>query len=393
MDIHADEPGSVVTRFFLSWLLFIWRWSFRLISYGALIWLVLNWNWLSLRLFIAPRTSLVRHLVPFLLLLLLVQFFVSLIHELGHLLAGYLVGLRLHLFIIGPFRIVREAERLRFRVRGGLGIFNGLTASIPHSAERIPMKMGVFAFGGPFLSLIACIASGAIFFWAMQNKALYEARAWVWELFLITAVFSLITFFSTMRPGAYANGYPTDGGRIAILLENSNRAKSWVAQVLLNAAEIQNIRPQAWEAQLIQQATISQPHSIDALMGNLLAYYWALDRGNIEKADLFLEQATKERYFVAGGFKLKILLENAYFSATHKKDVEAAEEWLMFIRRPTKQLQPQFYRAKTAVSLLQNNQEEANSYYQLAQESYQNVDQKNGLWQAEVDWLNQLMEK
>ncbi|MEM7336164.1 MAG: M50 family metallopeptidase [Chloroflexota bacterium] len=385
------KPGRAA-RFFFSWFEFLWRWGFRILTYGLLLSIVFNWSWLSIQLFLAPPSSLVRKIGWLIVALILMQIMASLIHELGHLLVGYWVGLRLHLFIIGPLQIINERGQLHFRVRRGLGIFNGLTASLPVSEENIRRKMLWFAFGGPLASLIMACASGGLFFWVVQNQNWYDRLAWPWELILILGAFSFATFLSTLRPGIYPNGFPTDGGRILILLKNRERAVGWCAQVLLNKADMAGQRPSTWESHLIEQTTIEQEHSLDALMGQLLAYYWALDRGDLSRAEQHLLAANRERFYVSGGFKLKVMFECAYFYARFKQDLDEAEKWLAFVRRPHPQLRAQFYRAKTAVSLLNNNLNEAREYWELAHQSYTAVEQKNGVWYAEMDWMEELRE-
>ena len=392
MNMSVEKPGSMA-RFFLSWLEFIWRWGFRILTYGLLLLVVFNWSWLSIRLYLMPSSSFVRHLGWMLVVLIFMQILASFIHEIGHLLAGYWVGFELHLFIIGPFQIVREGNVFRFQLRRGLGLFNGLTASLPAEQENIRRKMLLFAGGGPIASFLTFLIAGTTFIWLINQGDLYRQLAWPWELLFILGAFSFTTFLSTMRPGMYPNGFPTDGGRILILLRNGERAIGWCAQVFLNKADISGQRPAEWSHQLIDLATLAQEHSLDALMGQLMAYYWALDKGDITQAEQHLLAANRERLYVSGGFKLKVMFECAYFYAWHRQDLDEAEKWLAFVRRPHRQLRPQFYRAKTAVSLLHQNRDEAREFWQLAQKAYTAVEQKNGVWIAEMDWLQALDEE
>lgn len=393
MEMNLKKP-SRLSRLFFTWFQFVWQWSFRLVTYGLMLWVLLNWNRLSLRLFLTPETSLVRNLGALLLALALIQIGVSFLHELGHLGAGYLANLKSHLFMIGPFQFLREGEETHLRLRRGLGIFNGLTASIPLDNKHLKRRMLIFALGGPLVSFLSFLLFGALFYWVMQqNRGLYEQRAWPWELLFIGSFFSLTTFLSTMRPGLYSNGYSTDGGRIAILLENGKRAWSWYAQVLLNSADIRGVRPRDWEKSIVAQATIDQPPSVDLLMSNWLAYFAAVDRGDVQSAAVYLESASNNRGYVAGGFKLKVMIESAFFHAWHQQDLAAAEPWLAFLKRPYRQLHPQYYRAKTAVALLKNNRDEAQKFWELAYEAYQTVDQKGGVWQAEMAWLAEMNPK
>lgn len=389
MRLNSIEPDPQI-RFFLSWFEFFWRWSFRLLSIGLVLILYFNWYQLSIRLMLAPPNSLARHFSWLLAALLLLQFFVSFIHELGHLLAGHLVKLQLHLFGIGPFSFWRDGGRRVFRLRRGLGIFNGVAASIPLSDKNLVRRMLVFAMGGPMLSLILAFAAGFLFWGIVQQPEVYRRAAWVWDCFAITAVLSFVTFLSTMRPGAYSNGYPTDGGRIAILLRGGNRVKSWCAQLMLNAADVNKLRPRLWDPTFVQQAALPQKKSLDSLMGHLTAYYWALDNQKIELAERYLKEALEARFFVSGGSRIKVQLESAYFFARFKKDLDEAEKWLAFLGRPPGNLRPAYFRALTAVAQLKADHAAVETNYTLGIEAYQKVDHKTGLWQAEMAWLKQM---
>lgn len=392
MEFKLLKPGRL-TRLFYPWFTFLWRWSFRLLTYGLMLWVLLNWSWISLRLYLTPESSLVRHLGWLLVAMAGAQLLASLVHELGHLVAGRVARLHLHMFMIGPVQLIKERSgRIKLRLRRGLGIFNGLTASIPSDGNNIRRRMLAFALGGPIASLLLALFGGLLFWWILQKTELYEQRAWVWELVLLGAFFSFTTLLSTMRPGSYGNGYQTDGGRIATLLENGEKAHSWYAQVMLNAADIQGVRPREWDETLVTQMLADRERSVDALMGLWLAYFWALDKRDWQRAALYLDGLLHQRFRAYGGFKVKIILEQGFFFAWHERDLQKAEEWMLFLKRPSRPLWPQYYRTKTAVALLQGSVEEAEGYWQQAYDAYQNVEHQGGIWLAEVALLQEMRE-
>ena len=86
------------------------------------------------------------------------------VHELGHLLAGRLVGLRFHLLIIGPLRISRENGRLRMDLHKSAAIFSGMTGSTPGDARNLSQRLLIFTLGGPLASLLQAIVTAGLFF-------------------------------------------------------------------------------------------------------------------------------------------------------------------------------------------------------------------------------------
>lgn len=374
----------------LSWLIPMWTWALRLVAYTAVFWLFTRWPRFYIQMRLAPASSLLHHYGWLLLAFVAVMLGVTAVHELGHLLAGRLAGLRFHLLIIGPLQVRQATAGWQLRWQRGLGFFNGMAASLPTSRQRLRQRMMLFAAGGPLASLtLTLLALLAAYLWR-QRPSLYQHAAWVWDVAGLTAVVSAIFFFTTFRPGRYPNGLMTDGGRLAMLLQGGAAAARYCALLLINAAEVQGKRPSQWDRELIAQALQPSDQSDDAVMARLLAYQQALDKTDLALAAPLLEAALANRFAWVGGMQVRLLLEKAFLLAHHEEDAIAATNLLAKLRHVPPSLALTHHRVKTAVLLATKDNAAA---YQTAQAGLalgQQQIERGGVWQAEMDWLARL---
>jgi tetratricopeptide (TPR) repeat protein len=89
-------------------------------------------------------------------------------------------------------------------------------------------------------------------------------------------------------------------------------------------------RPSEWDARWIDLAIgdAPQPSNPDAVIGNLLAYGWALDRGQVDQAAQFLARALAARRLVSPVSRAALLLEAAFLAARFNHDQVEAERLL-----------------------------------------------------------------
>ncbi|MEJ2748103.1 MAG: hypothetical protein P8183_09380, partial [Anaerolineae bacterium] len=266
------------------------------------------------------------------------------VHELGHLLAGKLVGLRLHLLIIGPLRVVRENGRLRVSLQKSVAIFNGMTKSLPEDARNLPHRLLAYTLGGPLASLLQAVLAAALFVRWAADVHFTNNNAWVVESAAITAVYAAIIFLSAIKPTRYQSELPADGGRIISLLYASPEAARWCALVALSGADVRGQRPRDWDESLIQQALTGYDHTHDGQLARFLTYFWALDNGRIAEANRWLEEAIAIHPTRLANIPIHLLWEKAYFAARHLNDPVQARGLLTHVRSKERE-QPGHLRA------------------------------------------------
>jgi hypothetical protein len=374
-----------------SWPVKLWSLLLNGAIYGLLFWLLAQSRSPSFQFHIL-RTRDVGLLGSFWRLVtavLLSLFLTTTIHELGHLLAGKLVGLRFHLLIIGPLRLSRESGRLRLGWHKGTALFNGLAGSIPNDSHDLPRRLLVFTSGGPLANLAQALLAGVIFFHWRDDVYFINNVTWAAESAAMLAVLGAVYFLSSIKPGSSHNGQQADGSRIASLLHGGPEAERWCALAALYSADQRGQRPCDWDETLIRQALQGFDHTQDGQNARLLAYQWALDNGRIAEANRWLEEAVAIRPTWMPGTQVRLVWEKVYFSARYLHDTDQARHELAQIRQKPID-QPQHLRAEAAVLLAEGQIARAKTTAQTALACLA-AQAPTGVQQAEAAWLQAII--
>ena len=350
---------------------------------------MLNWPELLLRLRLAADQSIFQSgwLVLFVLAMLL--FFTATVHELGHLLAGFFVRFHFQVLVVGPVRISRLNGRLQMQRQQNSSLFNGLAASLPKELDNLARRLLYFAMGGPLASLLLSLVTVSVALLIGNELTIMLEYLWLWECCLFLAVASYFFLLTSLRPSTYQNGLVADGGRILMLLSHSPEAKRWQALVMLYAADCAGKRPLQWDGTLLNQALIQPDDSHDYLSAVVMNYHHWLDKGQLQKAEAYLEEAFGLPVAWASGMRARLALEKAYFAAYHHKDMDAATELFGQVKIRRRENDPLYRRAEAALFLLEGAEDAA---AQSVNEglSVLNSESTSGLQIAQMDWM-QLM--
>lgn len=369
-------------------LITVWNWTLNLIVYALLLAIALQMNEILIYARLAPPSSLLANFGRTALTAVFLLFLVSAVHEVGHLLAGRVAGLRFHLLIIGPFKLMRDGKRISLGLHRGT-LFNGLAASLPKTQTRLRGRMLLFALGGPIASLLLAGVGGGLFWELRSNPALTQDAAWLLEGTLALGIISALFFLTAMKPGHYHNGLPADGGRIATLLHGGAVADRWCALVALNGADVLGQRPRDWNADLVEQALAASDGSYDDLSAQLVGYRWALDNGCVEQAYTHLEKGLKSRVAWMNGTPAQLVLEKAYFCAYYRDDAESGRQWLERYRLGRRGA-PLQHRAEAAVLLAEGNISTAREVAEAGLKALRET-ANTGVKKAEEAWLHAIL--
>lgn len=386
-----SELDQLYRRRQRSWLVTVWAWVFNLTLYSLLALVVFNINGIAIRARLAADNSLFSSFFRLLLIGTALLLLTSAVHELGHVVGGWLAKLRFHLMVVGPFKVSRETGKLRFGFSRGGALFNGLVASIPEEIYDLRRRMLLFALGGPVASLLLVLLAGGLFLWLRQPLFRASTHAWLLESAAITAVSSLIFLLTSMKPGVYPNGMPADGGRILMLLQNGPAAQRWYALVALNSADVQGKRPRDWDEAMVAQAQTALDQSSEGIMARLLVYQWAVDNGRFAQANLLLDEALALRASRFPGALGRFTLEKAYLLAFHQHDAVEGRHWLERLRRRSSK-HPLACRAEAAVLLREGHLSAARAKAELGRDSLRHFPQ-TGANLAEAAWLQTILDQ
>lgn len=259
-----------------------------------------------------------------------------LVHEAGHIVAGYASGLRVARVNLGPLEI-RDFGRPRVRLVPSL-MAGVVLVPYERDAALGPLRWAliVSTAAGPLAGLafgagLVAIAGGPHF----REPA--SPLEMVGQLSFILGALNLLP----LRTGESI----ADGRRIFAMLLRTRESGHIVVATLMLAEALSGRRPRDWDATLLA----AMERAPDEAFARLCLYEAAIDRGEIETAGRHLDAAVelrKEDWTAADAI---IFNEAAYFAARHRGDARAGRAWLGIADGWTV---PAFMRARAEAAVL-----------------------------------------
>ncbi|MFL5733870.1 MAG: hypothetical protein ACJ78Q_11785 [Chloroflexia bacterium] len=251
--------------------------------------------------------------VPFLLLEVVA-------HEMGHLLAGKLVGFRFVFCTIGPFKFTSTGRGLALGYNENWMTVAGSAASIPEHPRHARQRELARIAGGPIASLLL---GGMALALAASTGGLPH------RLCELAAITSLFSFGANMLPFK-SGGSLSDGARIKMLLSSKGAGDRYCAIVALVGASKRGQRPRDWNHEWSTRATGLADGSLDDIAGNHLAYYAAVDANDMAGAEAHMERAlaASEGAHIPHRVRWTILVDAAFFLAYFRGDAPTARALL-----------------------------------------------------------------
>lgn len=261
---------------------------------------------------------------------ILLLFFLTLtltivVHESGHLLAGWMVGFRFNSIAIGPFSVQMQYGRLKIQVRRALpaGGYAGMGVD---QVRRLRRRLLVFVAGGPMANLLsAALIALLLAYDPLPTSWLSVAGDIFWK---ISAMIGVANFF----PFRLGTLYP-DGARIAMLFTSRARSHRWMSLLALGSQSHAGVRPKNWRRTWLDAAGRMKDGSVDDFAGNWVAYVAANDRKDAPVAALHLEGCLGLVNQLGPSLQDLVTLEAAVFTAWFRENAGIAEKWLAQVKR------------------------------------------------------------
>ena len=175
----------------------------------------------------APGPALTRNQLTLLVALsLLTVYAILALHELGHLAASWIVGLRFQSLTVGPFTLSRTHAELRLRWNPNLRLFRGVLRFEAAADEPPTRRLAFVLAAGPLASILAGLAAALL---ALSGRAppLDAASAasslMAHRLLALLASGSMAVGLANLIPLRFAGG-SSDGARLWQLYRESRSA-------------------------------------------------------------------------------------------------------------------------------------------------------------------------
>jgi hypothetical protein len=238
------------------------------------------------------------------------------VHELGHLVAGWLVGLEAGGISVGPLVFTQSGKSwvVRFESRMWFGgFFKPLTSTIDCQLSRFAWLVA----GGPIASLALAIVCGII--------SVRADGIWNWVGTLCWASSLLVVLAGI----PYSSGLnKSDGARLWQLVHHPQQARRWVAILALSSEEAKGLRPREWNSEVFNQTLDVDSSASEYLHCQLFAYYRRLDEGREADALEHLERLLATSARAGKPLRQALFLEAASASSIIRKSPMQARVWL-----------------------------------------------------------------
>jgi hypothetical protein len=240
------------------------------------------------------------------------------VHEVGHLLAGRIVGMRPGAIVIGGIAVFKSGRRWLIRFNYRRMFSGGLAKVLPQKGNFRPAPFGWMIAGGPIASLIFTVVCGLVKFRCGRGT-----WGWTDTLFwiaMLTTVGPLVPVSSGLNK--------SDGARLWKLMRRPDRARPWMALLALQTEETRGVLPRNWDSELVRQMLMADPSSGEYSYIQLLAFYRCTDEKKEEVALEHLENALARSASSSKVLRQCIFLEAASSSALSRGSVSQARTWL-----------------------------------------------------------------
>lgn len=233
------------------------------------------------------------------------------IHELGHLVAGLLVGFDFSLFIVGPVLVERTPSgTLRLGWNRTPAFFGGMAATYPKTNHRLRARFAAVVAGGPVASLLLAIAAATALHIVPGSFPLVRVElGWL-------RLLSALVFVGTSVP-VPSGAFVSDGLRFLRITRGGPHGDRELALITLACSQLTGVRPRDWDESLICRALKLRDGSIFECQMHLYSYLHAVDSGAIPEAAGSIGSALALVPSVPDFLKADCLLEAAYFESTY----------------------------------------------------------------------------
>lgn len=237
------------------------------------------------------------------------------VHELGHVIAGYATGLRVMRINLGPIEI-RDYGRPRVRLVPSL---QAGVVLVPYERDASvgPLRWGLLisTAAGPLTGLLSGAALIALA-GGVHLRGPVSLIEMVGQVSFLLGVLNLLP----LRTGDAL----ADGRRLFALLLRTRESGHILVATLMLAEAISGRRPRDWDAALLGV----MERSPDEPFARLCLYESAMDRGEVEAAGRHLDAALELRKEDWTAADAVLFNEAAYFAARHRGDARAGRAWL-----------------------------------------------------------------
>ncbi|MBC8111659.1 MAG: hypothetical protein H7Y04_11415, partial [Verrucomicrobia bacterium] len=285
------------------------------------------------------------------------------------------------------FMLVREGNKIRFRLNKSLGFFGGLATCMPKDTHKLMNRFMVFILGGPVASLVFALLMGLALY--VSKADVTQVEGFLTDFFFKSSLLVSGGIFLTSIIPMQSAGFYSDGARVLQLLRGGAEAKINTTLMTTMAQLMAGTRPSQLNTALLEEA-IALP--IQSFFKSYCHYYLYLayfDANELSKADVHLENALTYKEQLPKFYPALLYLEKAFFVAVTERNALAARTYFTQAKRSNLIPKHTFLKAEAAVLWAENKPEEAHERAQKALTTLKKSNEQ-GAAAFEKEWLEKI---
>ncbi|RMH93812.1 hypothetical protein EBB59_03975 [Lysobacter pythonis] len=274
-----------------------------------------------------------------------------LLHEASHALAGKLVGMRLYVAGVGPWRLQCLAGRWRvFRIGGirGLGGFAAMASSGRHPLSNV--RMLAFTLGGIAGNLLAAAACLALIVWLTPPPLAHGLLGGAAAAGLLLALANAFPFV--------AQGWYSDGKQALGLLCGDPSTLGYLELQRYGALMLAGVRPRDWPPEWRPSLRETPAEDLAGRLHELILAQWSLDADPRGGDDRLWPRIVAHHAELPDGMRQYAALAMADYAARVLRDAALLQAWRAECEGGLVDLSPQRAWLDAALARLQRRDDE-----------------------------------
>ena len=244
----------------------------------------------------------------------------TILHELGHFLAGISSDMTLRAFQIGPVSGRIESARWRFRFHAAGLLGGGSVGMVPQHLKNIRSRIVVMILGGPMASLV----TGATAL-VLTLTAPYFPWRNAWQYLSLVGSLGLIDFVVNLIPQRPESHY-SDGSQIYQIVNGGLWADRHLVMATVGSSSVTKLEPRNWDTALLERAADHQRTGPEGILLRLFVAMHHLNRGNRSAGVTAFREAMEQDPKATEALDGDLLSELTFLEAAFGGDLDRARD-------------------------------------------------------------------
>lgn len=267
-----------------------------------------------------------------LVFLIPIYFFVVGFHEIGHAVAGKMMGFDFRMFIIGPFFYEKENENWKFKWNKRLNLSGGMVVCLPTSEENLRKRFINYAAGGPLASLfLSAFIFSIWYFW--PDDVLNNYLKFFGIVLIISSFLSFLIFLVTAIPFKAGTFY-SDGGRIKRLMKNDDTSEMEILFLKIMSKTNAGVRYADIDENDLERAYYLADMLNDPFKVYLISYLFhaAFDKNELDNAEVYMNNYLDNITEIPEPFRGTVWLDACIFYGIARNDLSMAQKYWSYFK-------------------------------------------------------------